>query len=187
MEPQEFEKLLRRKANELKVYTESYFPSRAGNIALRFVNGNFRAQGWQGTTFKRWKPNQRNKTILVKTGKMRAATYFTSQHGQFTLKNPMPYARKHNEGWRGTVNVAAHTRNVYRKTKVGTGKFTKTGKERKKNVNQKVGQRTVRAHERKVNIPRRQFIPTYSSRSSVLDNAILRMLARDINKIMNIK
>lgn len=187
MNPQEFEKLLKKKAQELKVYTESYFPSKAGNIALRFVNGNFRAQGWQGTSFKRWKSNSRNKTILVKTGKMRAATYFTSQHGQFTLKNPMPYARKHNEGWRGIVNVSAHTRNVYKKTKVGTGKFTKTGRERKKTVDQKVGERQVRAHERKVVIPRRQFIPTYDSRSPVLDKAILRMLSRDINKIMGLQ
>ena len=184
MNPEEFSQSLRKKEAELKNYATSRFPSKAGNIALRFVNGNFRAQGFQGSTFKRWSPNSRNKTILVKTGKLRAATHFTTQAGQAIIKNHMPYAKVHNEGFKGEISIKAHTRNQYTKTKVGTGKYTKKGKERKKTVSIKTGQSTVKAHTRKVDIKQRQFAPTSANPSPVLDNAIIRELAKDLNQIM---
>ena len=184
MTPEEFSKLVQKKGAELKNYAVNRFPTKAGNIALRFVNGNFRAQGFQGTTFKRWKANRRNGTILIKTGKLRAATYFTTQAGQATIKNHMPYAKAHNEGFSGDVSVKAHTRNRYGKTKVGTGKYTKSGKERTKTMTMKTGESTVKAHTRKMNLPQRQFAPTAGSPSPVLDNAIIREVAKDINQIM---
>lgn len=184
MNPEEFSRIVRRKGEELKNYAVNRFPTKAGNIALRFVNGNFRAQGFQGTTFKKWKANKRNGTILIKTGKLRAATYFTTQAGQATIKNHMPYAKAHNEGFKGEVSVKAHTRNQYTKTKVGTGKYTKKGKERMKTAIMKTGQSTVKAHTRKMNLPQRQFAPTSVSQSLVLDNAIMREVAKDINIIM---
>jgi len=184
MNPEEFSKAVEKKAAELKNYAINRFPTKAGNIALRFVNGNFRAQGFQGSTFKRWKTNRRNGTILIKTGKLRAATFFTTQAGQATIQNHMPYAKAHNEGFNGTVSVKAHSRNQYSKTQVGTGKFTKSGKERTKTMTMKSGQSTVKAHTRKMNLPQRQFAPTASSPSPVLDNAIVREVAKDINQIM---
>lgn len=184
MNPEEFSKLVQKKGAELKNYAVNRFPTKAGNIALRFVNGNFRAQGFQGTTFKKWKANKRNGTILIKTGKLRAATYFTTQAGQATIKNHMPYAKAHNEGFIGDVSVKAHTRNRYGKTKVGTGKYTKKGKERMRSAIMKTGQTTVKAHTRKMNLPQRQFAPTAGSPSPVMDNAIIREVAKDINQIM---
>lgn len=184
MNPEEFSRIVRRKGEELKNYAVNRFPTKAGNIALRFVNGNFRAQGFQGSTFKKWKANNRNSTILIKTGKLRAATYFTTQAGQATIKNHMPYAKAHNEGFKGDVSVKAHTRNQYTKTKVGTGKFTKKGKERMKTMTMKSGQFSVKAHTRSMNLPQRQFAPTATSTSPVLDNAIIREVAKDINQIM---
>lgn len=184
MNPQDFEREVNKKASELKNYVLSVFPTRAGNIALRFIDGNFRAQGFQGTSFKKWKANKRNGTILVKTGKLRAANSYTTQPSQVTIRNPMPYAKVHNEGYSGSITVKAHSRNKYKKAKVGTGKFTKTGKERTRTMSMKTGQSTIKAHTRKVNIPQRQFAPTESSPSPVLNNAILREVARDINTIM---
>lgn len=184
MNPEEFSRAVEKKATELKNYATNRFPTKAGNIALRFINENFRAKGFQGSTFKRWKANSRNGTILIKTGKLRAATFFTTQHGQVTIKNQMPYAKLHNEGFKGSVVVKAHTRNKYVKTKVGTGKFTKKGKERTKTMTIKTGQSVVSAHTRKIDITQRQFIPTTTSPSPVLDNAILCEVARDINQIM---
>jgi hypothetical protein len=55
MDTQEFEKLVKRYAKEIKTYAELRFPAEAANTALRFINGNFRAQGWQGASFKPWK------------------------------------------------------------------------------------------------------------------------------------
>lgn len=184
MSPEEFDKALQRKSTELKTYAETRFPTKAGKIALRFVNGNFRAQGFQGASFKKWKSTKRGGTILVKTGKLRTATYYTTQVGQATIQNHMPYAKVHNEGFSGNVSVKAHTRNKYSKTKVGTGKFTKTGKERQKTMTMKTGQSTVKSHSRKVNIAQRQFAPTATNSSPVLNNAISREVSKDINQIL---
>ena len=184
MNPEEFSRLVKKKGEELKNYAINRFPTKAGNIALRFVNGNFRAQGFQGKSFKKWKANKRGGTILIKTGKLRAANYMTTQPGQATIKNHMPYAKAHNEGFKGEASVKAHTRNKYGQTKIGTGKFTKSGKERMKTMTMKIGQSIVKSHTRKMNIEQRQFAPTASSPSPVLDNAILREVAKDINQIM---
>lgn len=184
MNPQDFPKVVQQKANELKAYAENRFPTIAGNIALRFVNGNFRAQGFQGSSFKKWKSTKRGGTILVKSGKLRAATYYTTQPGQAIIKNQMPYAKLHNEGFSGTVTVKSHTRNKYSKTKVGTGKFTSKGKERQKTMTMKSGQSTIKGHSRKVNILQRQFAPTASNPSPVMNRAIIREVAKDINLIM---
>ena len=185
MSPEEFEKKLKQKASELKNYANNRYPSVAGNIALRFINGNFRAQGFQGQSFERWKKSRKKQgTTLVGKGHLRAANHYTTQPGQVTLKNNMPYAKVHNEGFNGTVTVKAHSRNQYSKAKKGTGKFTKTGKERKQTVTYKSGESMVKAHQRKMNIPKRQFMPTNQNDSPVLNNAIMREVARDINKIM---
>ncbi|MDM1557072.1 phage virion morphogenesis protein [Chryseobacterium indologenes] len=174
MDISQFTSLLNKKSKELKNYTMTQFPSKAGKIAMRFVNNNFREQGYRGTTFKAWKPNKRGSTILIKTGKLRAATYYTTQPGQITIKNPMKYAKIHNEGFKGKIKVKAHSRNKYKKTRVGNQTMT-----------MKSGQGKVKAHDRNVNIPRRQFIPTEDSPSPTLYKNILRAAAKDIDKIMN--
>ena len=58
MTPEEFVKKLQNKSLEVERYATLEFPNMAGNITLRFINGNFRAQGFQGTTFKKWKPSK---------------------------------------------------------------------------------------------------------------------------------
>lgn len=183
MTPEEFNRVLQTKANEVKNYANNQFPSKAGNIALRFINGNFRAGGFQGSSFKKWKKSKG--TTLVKTGALRSANTYTTQLGQVTLKNNMPYAKVHNEGFKGTINVKAHTRNTYGKTKVGTGKFNKNGSERTKTVTHKTGDNKVKAHTRIVDIPQRQFMPINSNDSPVLNNAIERQVTNDLKNIFN--
>ncbi len=185
MSPEEFENNLQTKAAAIKTYALTRFPTVAGNIALRFINGNFRAGGFQGQTFERWKKGKKKSgTTMVVTGALRAANYYTSQPGQITLKNSMPYAKQHNEGFEGTVTVKAHTRNKYTKSKVGTGRFTRTGRERMQTVTSKTGESQVKAHSRKMKIPKRQFMPTHPNDSPVLNNAVQRQVARDINQLM---
>ena len=183
MTPEEFERNLIAKANEIKAYAQSKFPSTAGNVALRFINGNFRAGGYQGATFAKWKPSKG--TTLVKSGALRAATYYTSQPGQVTLKNNMPYAKVHNEGFEGSVSVKAHTRNSYAKTKVGTGKTTKKGKERTKTVTVKTGSKDISAHTRQMKIKQRQFMPIKSNDSPILTKAVSRAVANDLKQLFD--
>jgi hypothetical protein len=184
MSPEEFEKQLQIKAKEIKNYALTRFPSTAGNIALRFINGNFRSRGFQGTSFQSWK-NKNGKSIsLVQKGHLRSANDYTTQPGQTTLKNNMPYAKALNEGFEGTVTVKAHTRNKYSKSKIGTGKFTKKGIERMQTVTSKSGEGKVKSHSRKMKIPKYQFMPTNPNDSPVLNNAVERQVARDIQQLM---
>lgn len=186
MTPEEFPNVLKAKAKQIENYANTRYPSVAGNIALRFINGNFRAQGFQGQSFERWKKSRKpHGSTLVVSGALRAGNYYTTQPGQTTLKNNLPYAKAHNEGFNGTVTIKAHSRNKYSKAKKGTGKFTKTGKERMQTVTFKSGSSQVRAHQRKMNIPKRQFMPTHPNDSPILNNAIIRQVARDINLMMN--
>ncbi|RQO37936.1 hypothetical protein DBR39_13695 [Chryseobacterium sp. KBW03] len=179
------EQIIQRKALELKNYTENILPGKQANTILRFVNGNFRAQGWQGTYFKKWKPSKKKKgSILIKSGRLRAGTTVNISKGQVTVQNKMPYAAIHNEGFKGKMVIGSFTRNKYSKTKVGTGKLTKTGKERQKTVSYKSGESKVKTHSRRVNMPRRQFMPTAKRQSVALNRAITKMIENDIKKIM---
>lgn len=184
MTPEEAEKLIQKRAQQIKNYTENILPTKQANLMIRFVNGNFRAQGWQGTYFKKWKSKKKPGTILIKSGRLRAGTTATVQQGQVTLQNKMPYASLHNEGFKGKVAIKGFTRNKYSKTKVGTGKLTKTGKERQKTVSYKSGESKVKSHSRRVNMPRRQFMPTEKRQSVKLNKSILKIIETDIKKIM---
>ncbi|MGR3790051.1 MULTISPECIES: hypothetical protein [Flavobacterium] len=182
MTPQEFEQALRNNAREVRQYASVAFPRVAGELTLRFINGNFRAQGFQGATFKKWKKSKG--TTLVKTGALRSATFFTTQNGQATIKNNMPYAKTHNEGFKGVVSVKAHTRNTYKTERVGTGLFTRNGTERTRSVTVKTGERTVKAHTRNVDIEKRQFMPIDQNDSPTLNNAIKREVTRDLKNLL---
>ena len=184
MTPDQFHTLLKNKSKELERYVQTQFPTKAANIALRFINGNFRAQGYQGASFQRWKQNKRRGTILVISGALRSGNSYSTQPGQTTLFNRTAYAKAMNEGFKGTVSVKAHSRNRYKKERVGTGKLTKTGKERMQTVTSKSGESLVKSHSRKMDIPQRQFMPITSSDSPVLNRAIERDVTKDLLKIL---
>ena len=186
MTPEQFANALRTKQRELDQYARVQFPSKAANIALRFIDGNFRAQGYQGKSFSRWRKNRTGTTTLVSSGALRAANSYSLQPGQATLFNRMPYAKVHNEGFKGNVTIKQHTRNRYSKVRVGTGRMTKSGRERMQTVTQKTGQTTVKTHVRRVDIPQRQFMPITGYDSPVLTNAVEREVARDLLKILRL-
>jgi phage gpG-like protein len=99
--------------NKLKL-TENEFkarflslPSRMGDIALRFIDGNFRAQGYQGTSFIRWAVRKaqtkknKGRAILVGSGRMRRG--FRKQvrgSAEVAIINDTVYADVHNAGLR---------------------------------------------------------------------------------------
>jgi phage gpG-like protein len=181
MDPKEFERLIKQKAKEIEDYANTHFPTEAGNEALRFINENFRKQGYQGASLQPWKKNKRGGTILVKSGHLRSATYFTTQPGQATVRNTLPYAAIHNEGGTidKTVTVKEHTR------KQTTAKFGKSG--RKLKGRELKGKATVRSHSRKMNLtmPRRQFAPTADSPSTVLNDAVARKIEAQLKRIFD--
>lgn len=172
MNTQQFERRVRQKAQELQKYAQLEFPTEAGNTALRFIDGNFRAQGWQDGSSQRWKANKRKGRILVKKGHLRNATYYVVAPGVATIRNTRQYAKIHNEG--GTIHMPARKQVLHFTRK---GRFTKK-KSKRANYAMQVNRGTYN-----VTMPQRQFAPTETSPSPVLNKAVERNIVRAFKKI----
>jgi len=183
MQAEQFPAHIRALAKDIEHYALVEWPGMAGKKILRFIDGNFRAQGWQGTTFQPWKEISRKGTILVKTGKLRRSFRQEISNGAVRTWSTGPYAKVHNEGFKGEVNIRAYKRSLYVASKIGTGRFTKTGKERTKTVHTKTGESMVKAHIRNVNMPKRQFMPMSYQDSIILWNAIKRQTIKDLQRL----
>ena len=154
-----------------------YFPSMAGEKALRFINGNFRAQGYQGATFNKWKSIQRKGTILVHKGHLRRG--FRAEvkgMGVVAITNNVPYANIHNRGFSGTVRVGPFKRRITGRA----ARYSVKTRKRLKDAKYNKGFATVQAHTRKVNIKQRQFAPITANDSPVLTNAIRREIIKQL-------
>lgn len=194
MTPQELERMIQRKASEIRAYANTKFPAQAGNEALRFINSNFRAQSWQGQTTDKWQANQRKGTILAKTGHLRASIYYTAQPGMATIKSHMPYAAIHNEGGTVITPVTPKMRKffwaMYYK-EGGRNIRTSAAGGQYQSLNSGIDQRAKKwramALTKKtsftVKIPQRQFAPTLRSTSPVLDRAIEAQVADALRPI----
>ncbi len=194
MTPEQFDNLIKQKAKELEAYVVTRFPAEAGNTAIRFINGNFKAQGWQGSSFKPWAKNKRGGTTLVQTGHLRSATFYITSPGMATIRNTEPYADIHNEGGDLTIPVTDKMRKfawaMYYKESGKGIKKTKGGAEYQSiEVGRKAGKWRGLALTKKtylnINIPRRQFAPTPSSPSPILNRAVLRNVEKELKRIFN--
>lgn len=139
----------------------SSLPAVLVNEAVNWTKDNFTRQGWPGKSFERWrqrKPgSKRNqgRAILVDTGYLkRSIRKISTGPLSATFGTDAKYARAHNDGFKGTVNVKAHKRATIGTVKVSTGK---TGQPYKK-VRGITGMGQVKAHQRQMNMPRRRFI-----------------------------
>lgn len=162
-----------------------YAPGMLGNMAVNFFLDRFRYQNWLGHSTEPWQRRKNNKgrnqgrALLVQSARLKRSIRITRISGlTATIGTDVPYARAHNEGFKGTVSVKAYTRNRYKKEKVGSGKYTKAGKERMKTVRRISGATEVKAHTRRVNLPRRQFM----GHSPVLEKQLQRKLQAELLK-----
>lgn len=183
MRAQNFPGELRRMSRQLEQYALHVFPAMAGRKTLRFINGNFRAQGWQGASFRRWQPNRKQSTILIRKGHLRRSFRQRIAPGEVTTFTDDPKAAVHNRGFKGTVSVKSFERRRFSAQRVGTGRFTKTGKERKKTIHVESGRTIVKAHARKMNMPQRQFMPERYNDSPVLINSIRKDVVKTLKTI----
>lgn len=129
------------------------------NEAVNHSLDAFKKQAWDGQQWRRriYRKGE-GRSILIKSGRGRRGMHVVSTSATgFVYGNDVPYMKAHNEGFTGSVKVKAYTRNKFSKSKVGSGKFTKSGKERLKTVSTISGSIQVKAHSRKMNLPRRQF------------------------------
>lgn len=140
-------------------------PVVVGNEVVNFSKDAFTKQGWLDSSFTPWRKRrskkQQGRAILVQSGRLkRGVRVVKTTSDTVVVGNDAPYAKAHNEGFNGTVSVKPHQRNVYKKTKVGTGKTTKSGKERMKTVKSISGSVQIKAHKRTLRLPKRKFLGT---------------------------
>lgn len=183
MNANQFPGSLNRAAVALKQYMLNEFPAMAGRKTLRFIEGNFRAQGFQGARFQRWEANARDTTILIKKGHLRRSFHMEIGPGMVRMFSDSKYAAVHNNGFKGQVTVKAYQRRVYSARRIGTGRFTKTGKERKKTIHEVSGYIKVKSHTRNMNIPQRKMMPTSWNDSPALFKSVERDVIKKIESL----
>ncbi|PQJ09511.1 hypothetical protein CJD36_019935 [Flavipsychrobacter stenotrophus] len=187
MTPEQFKQETERRARQLENYVLHVFPVRAGKMALRFIDGNFHAQGWQGATFQPWAPNKTRTRILVKRAFLLRSFHYTPRQGEVRIFSNSPYAYVHNFGFHGKVTVKAYTRHKYAAKKIGTGRFNKNGTERQKTIHMITDSTEVRSHTRTMNIKQRQFMPKDQNDSPIFNNALKREITRELKNIFDPK
>jgi len=161
-----FNKELERKVNAIKQAISRDITQKVEAAALRFVDDNFRNQGWEGQA---WPKIERDGTILVKSGDLRRGFYSEKYNGNIHIKNEIPYAKAHNEGFEGKVSIKAHKR----------GKFQKMGAKKKK-----LSTMEVRAHARMMRFKKRQYAPYPGSESRTLNSSINIIIDKHIHDIL---
>jgi phage gpG-like protein len=154
-------------------------PVKIGDTAVLFTKQRFAQKNWIGNGTEYWRPRKANarwgktprnkgRALLVDTGRLRRSVRIMAKtNTSVTIGSDVPYAKAHNDGYKGNVSqqVSAHTR---RKT-------VKQGRTRKV-----VGTTQVSAHSRtiKQNTPRRKFI----GQSPYLNKQIERIITSEILK-----
>ena len=148
--------------------TYNRMPMEIAVMAETFFKQRFRDQAWLDKTREPWKQRSRKRegktrsqTLLVDTSRLRTSIRkIHVSKDLIIIGTNVPYARAHNEGFKGTVqqNVRSYTR---KKTKFGIV----SRNERKRSTRIEFGRvqtgtTRVKAHRRTIhqNIPARPFI-----------------------------
>ena len=155
------------------------------NEAVTWTKQNFRRQGWPGAGFTPWKQRKANsrrnagRGILIDSGRLSRSPRMiriSGLRGEFGTD--VPYASAHNNGFIGTVNVKSHKRNKIGTVKVSTGKAGQQFKTKKTIT----GVGNVKAHQRRMNLPRRRFIGYSPVLHSILRKKAIVHLGRELKK-----
>ena len=151
---------------------------------LRFIQIGFEKQGWQGASFTPWKANKKGLVpILHRNGDLQGGFNYTLQgNGDVLFYNNIPYARAHNEGFKGQVTVRAHSRR-----KTGAANIYNVKSHRPRAIRVDIGEPLkIEQFTRNMNLVQRQFAPTEDSPSPVLEAAIIKWLEHDIKAILTL-
>ncbi len=151
-----------------------------GQEAVNFFQQRFRAQAWTDRYAERWKKRKppdkygKGRAILIKSGQLRNSIHLKAwNEREAIISAPKKYAEAQNDGFHGTVMVKQHTRRIRGRVKVSSIKTHRTGTRMAV-----IGTATVKAHSRKMNLPKRQFMGT----SETLNRRFDRIIIKDIDK-----
>lgn len=175
----DIEKILQQKLKK----AVSKLPTVLVNEAVNWTKDNFDRQGFPGSSFQKWKERKANaarnkgRAILVDTARLkRSIRKIEVAPLQATFGTNVPYARAHNYGFKGTVNVRQHRRAKIGNIKVSTGRSDKPFKTKKSIT----GFGSVRAHQRRMNLPQRRFIGYSPVLASILRRKAIIVIGREL-------
>lgn len=163
------------------------FPVLAANAAENFFKDNFNNQSWTGQTQEPWKKRKTDKNthdsgraILVKSGRLkRSIRKMRADWTAVIVGTNEPYAEIHNEGFRGTEMVRQHFRIATKKAVTRYKKNNTASKSKGAFTRIKGKGHEVKAHMRKMNMPRRRFI----GESPYLNQRIDRIFINEFKKL----
>jgi hypothetical protein len=182
MDSSQFGKLTSLQGKTLQYYFERPGPLMVVREVTRFIQRNFELQGWQGATFKPWKANKKGLVpILARKHHLQRGFNYTLQgNGDVLFYNNIPYARAHNEGFKGQVTVRAHSRKNTRAANIYN-----TKSHRPRAVRVEIGEPLkIEEFTRNMDLVQRQFAPTEDSPSPILEAEIIKWLEADIKAIL---
>ena len=117
MTPEQFAKMIKQNAAEIRMLTDRILPIRVGAIAKKHFRENFEKGGFVDNGLHEWKPAKRlslkygdkkNKTLMSSRKHLYSNTLDIPQRGSVKIENRTPYAAAHNEG----TTTAGKNRNV---------------------------------------------------------------------------
>lgn len=160
-------------------------PTVVSQKALLEMKYNFKIAGYRGDAgVVFWKERKggkdKRRALLIKTGRLRRSLKAAPVNDTARVVTDVPYARALNEGFKGSVRVKSHGRNLSKKSREGSGVFSvKTRRERMKTVRKFKKRTLVRGHRRRMNLEARPFLTVGTPFMNVIEREVLR----DIEKI----
>lgn len=162
----------------------SGLPTVLGNEGVNWVKDNFRRQGYPDKGFTTWKPRKANakrnagRGLLIDSSRLsRSPRIMSTGPLRVDIGTDVPYARAHNEGFTGVVTVRSHNRAKLGNIRMSTGR---TGQFRNKRGI--VGTTVVKSHQRRMNLPRRQFIGKSMILASILRKKAIVHIGRELKR-----
>jgi phage gpG-like protein len=156
-------------------------PHKMGVEVVAFSMERWRQQNWIGNSIEPWKPRNKTspknkgKAILVQGGDLRRSIRITSESREgVTVGSNIIYAKVHNEGSTETVQISAHKRAI---GTIDISELNKAGKPKKKAITT-----DVKAHSRKQNITKRQFLGDSPAQTKLISGMITKTIMNALNK-----
>ncbi len=112
MDAKEIRKRIERVKDDIEREVQQRLPKKVGIVAVNHFKQNFRDAGWRDDGLHSWKTTRRQKEggpdskyspLTSRRDHLMRSIQYSSQPGQVTVTNPVPYASIHNEG--GTINT----------------------------------------------------------------------------------
>jgi len=171
--------------NRLKTFNRRVLPL-LGEVVVNFSKERFLHENWLGTKPESWQQRKKasltrkrdgnekrsttakrenRRSLLIDSGRLkRSIRPLKTSPNSITIGTDVPYAKTHNEGFKGTISqkVKQHSR-------------TRNGRKE-----------TVKAHTRTVNmrVPKRQFMPTKLNESPQLVKRLQNTVIRELEKVL---